>query len=183
MKIAISGHTAGIGKSFARYFADRGHKIVGASRREGMNIRSIPKVFGHIQDCDMFINNAQVGFAQTELLYKLWTTWANENKMIWLISSMMSSQSDVPYDMEEYKAQKQALENAFYNLKGQGRCKLVLIRPGTIATQPYNTVGLNAVDVDDWVNTICDTWIQAHNKQMFLEEISLGFRHKPIMEL
>ena len=183
MKIAISGHTAGIGKSFARYFSQRGHDIVGVSRREGMNIRSIPKVYGHIQDCDMFINNAQAGFAQTELLYKLWTTWANEKKMIWLISTMMTKQHDVPWDMEEYKGQKQALENAFYNLKGQGRCQLVLIRPGPVATQEYNTAGVNAVDVDDWVDTICDTWIDAQSKKMLLEEISLGFTQTPIMEL
>lgn len=181
MKIAITGHTAGIGKSFARYFADRGHEIVGVSRREGFNIRSTPKVFGHIQDCDMFINNAQAGFAQTELLYKLWTTWHDQHKMIWLISSMVATQHKS--DNEEYKAQKQALECAFYNLKNKGRCRLVLIRPGAVATQSYNTAGENAADVDAWVNSVCNYWIDAHSKQMLVEEISLGFLKNSVMEL
>jgi short-subunit dehydrogenase len=35
MKIAITGHTAGIGKAFAEQLAQRGHSIVGISRREG----------------------------------------------------------------------------------------------------------------------------------------------------
>jgi len=181
MKIAITGHTAGIGKSFARYFARRGHEIVGVSRREGFNIRSTPKVFGHIQDCDMFINNAQAGFAQTELLYKLWTTWHDQPKLIWLISSMVATNKQS--HNEEYKAQKQALENAFYNLKNKARCRLVLIRPGTVATQPYNTVGVDAADVDTWVNSVCDYWIDAQNKQLWVEEISLGFVQQSVLEL
>jgi short-subunit dehydrogenase len=37
MKIAITGHTAGIGKEFAEQLSQRGHSIVGISRREGEN--------------------------------------------------------------------------------------------------------------------------------------------------
>ena len=67
MKVAITGHSAGIGQAFAKIFEAQGHEIVGLSRRNGYNIRSLPKVAAMIEPCDMLINNAQVGFAQTEL--------------------------------------------------------------------------------------------------------------------
>ena len=71
MKIAITGHTAGIGQALAKQYADRGHEIVGLSKREGHNIRVIPKIADLIEPCDVFINNAQAGYAQTELLFEI----------------------------------------------------------------------------------------------------------------
>ena len=75
MKIAITGHTAGIGQALARALSQRGHKIIGLSKREGHNIRVIPKIAAKIEPCDMFVNNAQAGYAQTELLYAVWESW------------------------------------------------------------------------------------------------------------
>ncbi len=68
MKIAITGHTGGIGKSFAQLLATKGHDIVGISRSGGENIRRIEHTASLIEPCDLFINNAQSMFAQTELL-------------------------------------------------------------------------------------------------------------------
>ena len=61
MKIAITGHTAGIGKALTNQYVNQGHEIVGLSKREGNNIRNIPKICDQIEPCDMFINNAQSG--------------------------------------------------------------------------------------------------------------------------
>jgi NADP-dependent 3-hydroxy acid dehydrogenase YdfG len=44
MKIAITGHTAGIGQAIAKQYQSQGHKIVGISRRNGHNIKVIPKI-------------------------------------------------------------------------------------------------------------------------------------------
>ena len=66
MKIAITGHTAGIGQAFANILQGRGHDIVGLSKRNGDNIRNIVKIVEKITPCDLFINNAQAGYAQTE---------------------------------------------------------------------------------------------------------------------
>jgi len=68
MKIAITGHTAGIGKAFAEQLARRGHVIIGISRRDGENIRRVSHTATLIEPCELFINNAQTGYAQTELL-------------------------------------------------------------------------------------------------------------------
>ena len=82
MKIAITGHSAGIGQALAKIYTEQGHEVIGLSRRIGYNIRSIPKVASVIESCDVFINNAQVGFAQTELLWEVWNRWRGQNKTI-----------------------------------------------------------------------------------------------------
>ena len=182
MKIAITGHTAGIGQAFAKYFSARGHDIVGLSKREGYNIRVIPKIVEHILPCDMWINNAQSGYAQTELLYKVVEHWQDDReKMIWNISTMLTQDLGVPEianldwtAIAEYKNQKRALEDAFLQLKT--RCPMCLIRPGAVATQPYNTAGVDAAEVDQWVATLCDFYIASRKNNLWPEEISLGFR-------
>ena len=90
MKIAITGHSAGIGQALAKQFENNGHEIVGLSRRNGYNIRSLPKVAGMIEPCDMFVNNAQVGYAQTELLFEVWRRWQGQQKYIVNVSTRMT---------------------------------------------------------------------------------------------
>jgi hypothetical protein len=40
----------------------------------------------------VFINNAQTGYAQTELLYEVWSRWQGKERYIWNISTMMTKQ-------------------------------------------------------------------------------------------
>ena len=102
MKIAITGHTHGIGKAFAEQLSKRGHEIIGISRRDGENIRRVVHTATLIEPADLFINNAQSNYAQTELLYEVWKRWANwmppREKWIWNISTMLTQ------DPEDYKA-------------------------------------------------------------------------------
>ena len=182
MKIAITGHTAGIGKAFAEFLSQRGHEIIGISKRDGNNIRNIPKIVSLIESCDMWINNAQSGYAQTELLYKVVESWKeNQNKMIWIISTMLTQYNGLPNiaglswaDVAQYKNQKRALEDAFYELKK--KCRMCLIRPGSVATQSYNRADVDAANVHSWVETVCEFYINSREKNLWPEEISLGFQ-------
>ena len=91
MKIAITGHTKGIGQALAEAYQSRGHEIVGLSRSTGHNIRSIPKCADLIETCDMFVNNAQAGFAQTELLFEMHRRWRAQEKTIISIGSQITN--------------------------------------------------------------------------------------------
>lgn len=185
MRIAITGHSNGIGKSFAQYLSSRGHEIVGLSKRHGDNIRNIPKIVDKILTCDMFINNAQAGYAQTELFQHVAYQWKNDSdKMIWNISTVMASDYKMPdipgmedKSLAEYRSQKRALEDAIKTAKSQSvSCRIILIRPGAVATQPYNLAGENSADVDDWTQTVCDFYIACREKNLFPDEISLSFK-------
>lgn len=185
MKIAITGHTAGIGQALARRLADQSHEIVGISRRDGHNIRITPKIVPMIVDCDIWINNAQAGYAQTELLYRVWEQWKNvPNKAIWLISTMMTTDFRLieiagmtQTAVAEYKNQKRALEDAFYQLRPLAHSPhMILIRPGAVATQPGQTAGAYSAAADTWADTVIDFYQTARARGLWIEEISLGAR-------
>jgi nucleoside-diphosphate-sugar epimerase len=151
MKIAITGGTAGIGQALAKIYDNQGHETVILSRRNGYNIRSLPKVASMIESCDMFINNAQVGFAQTELMWEIWQRWRDQHKFIVNISTKMTGQLYAPTeDLDQYIVQKKALELAHDQCQHRSMWpKMILIQPGRIATQPGWEPPIYE-DVDNW---------------------------------
>lgn len=176
MKIAITGHSAGIGLALAQCYASRGHDIVGLSRRDGYNIRNIPKIADQIDPCDMWINNAQAGFAQTELLFEISRRWQGTKKSIMVISTMMTQQpvSSIPgLDMDLYRIQKVALEEAVRQIRNQKlNIKLTIVRPGNIATSPDKTIPPSA-DVNHWAEKLVSIFELAE-PHLVIPDISLG---------
>ncbi len=172
MKIAITGHTAGIGAALSRAFADRGHDIVGLSRSTGHNIKSIVKTADAIEPCDMFVNNAQAGFAQTELLFEMCRRWQGTNKQIMVIGSMITlAPVSTITGLDEYYVQKQALEEACTQLRYQ-RHNIVVVKPGVVATQPDSAAP--AADPDVWARVLVSIISMAQANDLFIPEISLG---------
>jgi NADP-dependent 3-hydroxy acid dehydrogenase YdfG len=180
MKIAITGHTAGIGQALAEIYLNRGHEIVGLSRRNGYNIRSIGKVITMIEPCDIFINNAQVGFAQTELLFAVYKQWQEQtHKKIINISSILTS-SPVSFlpgiEMTEYYVQKKSLEEAISQLRNfRAGPKICLVKPGAVATQPGQISPMPYADVSEWAKQL--TTILDAGPNLEVSEISLGVNY------
>jgi len=177
MKIAITGGTAGIGQALGNDYEIRGHEVLRLSRRTGHNIRVIPKIADQIETCDMFINNAQVGFAQTELLFELARRWQGSKKQIIVISTMMTQDpvSVLPgLDMDAYRVQKVALEEAVsqINYRRLG-VNITIVRPGNIATSVDKTVP-PAADVDNWAKFLIHTLETAQANNLVITDISLG---------
>lgn len=178
MKIAITGHTAGIGQALAQQYQNRGHEIVGLSKREGHNIRNILKIAEHIEPCDVFVNNAQAGFAQTELLFEMSRRWKGTGKHIISISTIMTEfPVSVLPNMTEYYCQKITLESAIRQLKGeQLGIKFTIVRPGDIATSANKTVPPSA-DVNHWAETLVKIF-ELTDPNLDISEISLGPRYQ-----
>lgn len=175
MKIAITGHTAGIGQALAEEYLLDGHEIVGLSQREGNNIRNTPKICDQIESCDVFVNNAQAGYAQTELLFEMVKRWAGTYKHIIVISTMMT-QEPISFDstLDQYRIQKLALEEAVQQIRYRRLgIKITLVRPGNIATSPDKTVP-PAADVNNWARTLLDLLDMADRNDLRIPEISLG---------
>lgn len=176
MKIAITGHTAGIGKALAEQYLQLGHEIIGLSKRNGHNIRVIPKIADLIEPCEMFINNAQAGYAQTELLFEMAKRWRGTGKHILSISTTMTQQpvSALPgLDMDQYRVQKIALEEAIKQIRNRNiGLRLSLVRPGNVATSPEKTVP-PAADVINWARTLVQILTLADDNNLILPDLSL----------
>jgi len=179
MKIAITGHTAGIGQALCKLYTTQGHEVVGLSKRDGNNIRNIPKIADQIEPCDIFVNNAQAGYAQTELLFEMAQRWKGTKKHIIVISTMMT-QDPVStldgLDMDQYRIQKVTLEEAVKQIRNRRLgIKLTIVRPGDIATSPDKTVPPSA-DVDNWAQTLLTLLETAEANGLKIPDISLGPR-------
>ena len=177
MKIAITGHTAGIGHALAEEYRLDGHEVVGLSQREGNNIRNTPKICDQIEPCDVFVNNAQAGYAQTELLFEMAQRWSGTKKHIIVISTMMTQDpvsSLTGLGMDHYRLQKVTLEEAVRQIRHRRLgVKITIVRPGYVATQPGHTAP-PAADVNNWARTLLDLFDMAAKNDLRIPDISLG---------
>lgn len=177
MKIAITGHSAGIGQALAEQYQKLGHTIVGLSKRDGHNIRVTPRIADQIESCDVFVNNAQAGYSQTELLFEMAKRWQGTYKRIIVISTMMTQDpiSSLPgLDMDHYRVQKLALEESVKQIRARHLgIKINIVRPGNIATSPDKTVP-PAADVNNWAHTLVQILELADANGLTVPEISLG---------
>ena len=78
MKVAITGHTKGLGQAFFKHF--QSHTVIGFSRSNGYNIANPAdrnKILDEIKDVDLFINNAYNNFddSQLQLLIDVYNIW------------------------------------------------------------------------------------------------------------
>lgn len=178
MKIAITGGTSGIGAELVSIYRDAGHDVLALSRRTGHNIRSIPKVADTIEPCDMFINNAQAGFAQTELLFEMWRRWQGQNKRIIVISTMMTQfpVSCLP-EHDEYWLQKQTLEDACAQLRFKSPLPAItIVRPGAVATQKGQESSDTHADPREWANLMVSC-LELGGKNLEVSDFSIGVRY------
>src|ERR1700681_89274 len=89
MKIAITGHTRGIGQSLASHFSAYHNEVIGFSRSNGYNIVKFvdrQRIIEASQDADVFINNVNHGFCQSDLLWELYTDWTARKHRAMIIS-------------------------------------------------------------------------------------------------
>lgn len=139
MKIAITGHTSGIGKGLYDRLAVE-HNLIGLSRSNGYNIcDQQEKILEKIHDCDVFINNAQDKNCQTSLFNKVYNLWKNDFKTILNIGSLARYQiNDVRKSV--YAQEKINLNNqANYKvMSGRKSCRIITVNPGYVDTKVVN---------------------------------------------
>ena len=149
MKIAITGHTKGIGKCIMNLLGKDGHEIVGASTSTGINVMRPKSVMNWIdkEDPDIFINNVYAPNAQCNILYQLYEKWQYLDKHIINLSST-SGESHTHFqqmgfnrDWTPYVSDKARLNFASLYLSerfngggGEHRCRITNLRPGFVNT-------------------------------------------------
>jgi hypothetical protein len=149
MNIAITGHTNGLGKAIVNLVGN--DKVVGFSTSTGYDITdplSRQCIIDKSIHCDVFINNAHDGYAQTQLLYELWDRWAELDKIIINIGS--NTTDGIKRHPHEYSAQKASLEKANEQLANMNKpCKVTMFRFGYIGTERI----LSMVNPSSFINT------------------------------
>lgn len=132
MKIAITGHTSGLGKSFYDELSDRGHTVAGFSRTNGYDLRDYCKVglmLDNIADFDIFINNAKPDYVQSQILYRLVRTWTKGTIISIGSQAIITPPAWTDTYLLEYLTQKTALMHANTVLSPVVGCKLILLNP------------------------------------------------------
>jgi len=129
MKVAITGHTRGLGRELLARIPG----AVGFSRGE-ISIDDSDALVEAVQGFDVFINNACSGFSQTTVLLALFERWKHTSKTIVNIGS----RSKYPNLSKgyEYSAAKASLSHASNSLRFQSdkRCRIIDINPGLMAS-------------------------------------------------
>ena len=139
MKIAITGHTKGIGKAIADVFSDQGYEVIGLSRSNGYDIKDTQKIVDASKDCDVFINNAYHEFEQEKILKTMNIQWKGTDKVIISIGSIVTDYPRIERQLDNqdwpYRNHKRALRDSFRRMIGfPMSCRLVLISPGATDT-------------------------------------------------
>lgn len=157
MKIAITGHTKGIGQGLYTYFTNLGHTVEGFSRTNGYDLSSISarqKIVSKSTDFDVFINNAYIG--QNDLFNELFPVYKDDtSKTIVNIASFLKYREFLPftdpYKINKNNLYKSMVKHAFLKEK---KCRLISINPGYIDTDMVTHISNPKMTVDDAVKII-----------------------------
>ena len=151
MKIAITGHTKGVGKAIA----DKFDNVLGFSKSTGYDISDdavVKDIIEKSKDCDVFINNAYHRDAQARLLYKMYQQWQNEPKLIINIGAVSSDNISnftrlgyIPFwtDYTSYKAQLDFASLQLSDKHKKGMCRVTMLKGGFVDTS--TTAGFKAL--------------------------------------
>lgn len=170
MKIGITGHTDGLGKSIYDLLKIN-HTMVGMSRTNGYNIFNTQQIIDNVLDCDIFINNTHRKQCQSELLVGLFDIWKDSEKtIINLNSSCVYHSSDWS---PEYAENKKGLRKKMWELVESNpnkKLKIINIYPSTldshIGYDEYNKIDVNYIS-----KTI--EWLISQPKEIEIREISI----------
>lgn len=166
MKIAITGHTSGIGLAVAEHLATN-HFIVGFSRTTGYDIstgQGINDIVAQCNDVDVIVNNAYRAFSQVDLLYALHAKLSDRKLLI--INNSSQSSDGIKKKPWIYSVHKAALDKASEQLSYQDTaCKISNLRMGYVdiprmanITQPK----ISTKSVCAAIDFIISQWLAGH---------------------
>jgi NAD(P)-dependent dehydrogenase (short-subunit alcohol dehydrogenase family) len=172
MKIAITGHTSGIGQACAQLLGQE-HEILGLSRKNGYDIQDADHILSAAESADVLINNAYQGVDQCILLEKFFFAWQNEKKKIINIGSTCTRFSRAQKELDDqpwpYRDHKLALEKLFRKLFDiPSDCSIHLLTLGLVDTPMVEHLDQKKLSAGKIA-----AWVQEMIKDQDLKEITL----------
>ncbi len=134
LRIAITGHTKGIGKACYDLLSAE-HEVIGMSRSNGFDINQTKPIIMTANSCDVFINNAYSGTQQSFLFDELFNLWREDNTKTIVNLNSRSKYDGVRTTL--YGADKKHLDhiaqsNVFSDMNK--RVRVININPGYVDT-------------------------------------------------
>ena len=101
-KIAIIGHTKGIGKAISVLYKTKNYEVIGLSRSNGYDLTTDQEqIMEKIQGCHLVVINAHAGRGQLNLLKRIYGRHAFDNMKVAVITS--TSGTDEGEDYNEFQ--------------------------------------------------------------------------------
>jgi short-subunit dehydrogenase len=178
MKIAITGHTSGLGKNLYDELI-KTHEVTGMSRANGYDLSvNIEKFVS--EDFDIYINNAHLSYTQTDLLYRLFAK--NKNRECTIINIGSVSSDGNKDAVNEYAVQKSALEKASLQLQLiDSDCKVLLLKLGRMNTpMTEHKKMFPRINTSYVVNTI--KWLIEQPDEIVIKSMTIDILHSRRME-
>tara|TARA_B100000424_G_scaffold68943_1_gene51139 strand:+ start:838 stop:1329 length:492 start_codon:yes stop_codon:yes gene_type:complete len=122
IKIAITGHTKGLGKHLFDSLSQK-HDIIGFSRSNGYDIKNPnhrKKIIEESKECDILINLVHNYYHQTDLLFEFHQSWSGKEKLIICIGTKAvhdKAFGNGDYSLIEYRTQKKNMITMIENLQ------------------------------------------------------------------
>lgn len=170
MKVAITGHTSGIGKSIYDYFLEQNNDVLGFSRSNGYDI-SIKKNRTNIcnlsENFDIFVNSAYNNFdnSQELMLVDRLASWQDTEKIIINLSTRWTTGTH-KYCHDKMSIDKICNKHLF------SKVNLINLKPGLTDTPRVakeNGVKLKTKSVVDIID-----FILLHNNEFKIHSITFG---------
>jgi len=137
MKIAITGHSRGIGKALFDKLNSE-HECFGFSRSNGFDITAKQDlILRNILRCDVLVNNAYSGTSQVEILNNVWSQWKDDESKTIINISSLSKYPGLSGNSSGYSAHKAALSHQAFLLMFKTpnrKCRMININPGYVKT-------------------------------------------------
>lgn len=136
MKIAITGHTKGIGKAIFDKLSIK-HEMLGYSRSNGYDVKNYKTILSEIKSVDIFINNTYLGDFQEKIFLELFSKWKNESKTI--VNLLNASTIINPQTSLKYSRDKTNFFNTVRNTlidNPTKKCRVINLLPSTIEPNP-----------------------------------------------
>ena len=149
MRVAITGHTKGLGKELYNRFDD----VKGFSTSNDYDVSDNydrAKIINQIRDCDLFINNAHPFFDQTRLLFEVFDEWKYEDKTI--VNIISRAKYDNISKGFMYAASKASLSHLSHNLRfnTDKKCKIIDVNPGLLESELSSLAYKEIADIVMW---------------------------------
>ncbi len=182
--VAITGHTQGLGLALQTELQNRGWHVSGFSRSNGYDLCTIEgmnRAIESICTADIFINNARIGFAQVQMLERVYSTWSSEPKERHIINiGSLGAFDPLARDSKnrDYIESKIALRElstslALFQSKNSS-LKVTCINPGYFDSPRIIQRNLNEpiMKTNDLVDIIL--WILAQPRNLLVAEMTVA---------